>query len=81
MQKASVQLESGDILEVVISNESGNVDVSVGIDGAEPVYTGNGLTDFRFSLNILESGIYQITVTGHNACGSVSFIKAERQQN
>lgn len=68
-------LAEGDSLQVSIAQESGTVDVIVGIDGREPIYEGNGLTDTDFTLNILESGTYQIAVTGHNARGSVVFTK------
>lgn len=70
-------LAEGDVLQVSIAQETGTVDVTVGIDGNEPVYEGNGLSNTDFTLNILESGIYQITVTGHNARGHVAFTKAD----
>lgn len=68
-------LAEGDSLLVSIAQEAGTVDVMVGIDGKEPIYEGNGLTDTAFTLNILEPGTYQISVTGHNARGSVAFTK------
>lgn len=72
---ASMALTAGDTIMVSIAQESGTADVIVGIDEKEPIYEGNGLTDTSFTLNISEAGTYQITVTGHDACGSVSFTK------
>lgn len=78
-EAAELTMETGDSLQVSVIQESGTVDVTVGIAGNEPVYEGNHLTDMDFMLNISESGIYQISVTGHNARGSVAFkiIEAE----
>lgn len=75
-ESASIALGEGDTLCVSVSQERGVVDIVVGIDGKEPIYEGNGLTDMDFSLNISQFGDYQISVTGHEACGSVAFIKA-----
>lgn len=72
---ASLELTAGDAIMVSIAQESGTVDVIVGINEKEPVYEGNGLTNTSFTLNISEAGTYQITVTGHDACGSVDFTK------
>lgn len=78
-EQASLELTAGDALQVSIAQEAGTVDVTVGIDGREPIYEGNGLTDMDFVLNISESGTYQITVTGHDACGSAAFAKVMKE--
>lgn len=72
---AFMALTAGDAIMVSVAQESGMVDVIVGINEKEPIYEGNGLTNTSFTLNISEAGTYQIIVTGHNACGSVSFTK------
>lgn len=74
-ESASLTLGSGDALRVTLAQESGSVDVTVGIEGKEPIYEGHRLTDAVFVLNISEAGAYQISVTGHGACGSVTFTK------
>lgn len=74
-EQASLELTAGDAIMVSIAQESGTVDVIVGINEKEPIYEGNGLTNTSFTLNITEAGTYQIIVTGHSACGSVSFTK------
>lgn len=77
---ASMALGAGDTLCVSVSQECGAVDIVVGIDGKAPIYEGNGLTDMDFSLNISQPGDYRISVTGHEASGSVAFIKAAAEK-
>lgn len=72
-EEAVIPLAAGDSLWVSVIQTSGWVDIIVGIDGTEPIYEGNGITEMEFSLYISESGSYRITVTGHNASGSVAF--------
>lgn len=67
--------QKGDVIQVEISHETGTVDIVFGQDGAEPIYEGNGLSNSSFTLNITESGTYQISVTGNHAWGSVAFMK------
>lgn len=74
-ESASLTLAEGDSLRVTVAQEAGTVDITVGIDGKEPIYKGNGLTEIAFVLHISEGGRYQIMVTGHHACGKISFTK------
>lgn len=67
-------LRAGESLRVTIAQEAGTVDVTVGADGAAPIYEGKGLTSAAFVLNIKASDTYRITVTGHRAQGRVAFI-------
>lgn len=76
-ESAFLTLAEGDDLQVTIRQERGSVDVTVGMEGAEPVYEGNGLTEAAFTLHISAGGTYQLSVTGHAACGSVAFVRAE----
>ena len=73
-----MKLFSGDQLHVEIAQTKGSVDIMVGMDGEEPIYEGNNLTEIRFTLMIGKTGDYHIFVTGNRARGSVSF---ERQEN
>lgn len=68
-------LAKGDVLQVLISHSKGSVDVKVGIEEKDAIYEGKNLTNMKFTLNILEDGVYQIDVTGYKACGSVKFTK------
>ena len=74
-ESSSLTLAKGDSLQVSVAQEAGTVDVTVGIDGKEPIYEGKCLDDKEFTLNILEAGDYLIAVTGHNARGSVAFTR------
>ena len=74
-EKSSLTLAEGEVLQVVISHQTGSVDVAIGMDDLEAIYEGNNLANISFSLGISETGTYQIAVTGHNACGSVVFTK------
>lgn len=72
---STIELSKCESLRVSIAQNEGTVDVTVGIDGEEPIYEGRGLSHIEFTLNISQPGTYQISVTGHKACGTVSFIK------
>ena len=79
-ETADLQLNEGDRLAVKISHMKGRADVTVGISGSQPVYRGTEQTDAEFTLIIPETGIYHISVTGHQAEGMVSFEKTEAEQ-
>lgn len=74
-------LSEGDLLKVSHACESGTVEITVGTDGDTPIYEGNGLGDIEFSLNIRKSGTYRISLTGHDAVGSISFTKGRSHEN
>lgn len=77
-QSSSLTLSEGDSLSVLISHAKGSVDVKVYLPGKEPIYEGNNLTNMNCTLNIHESGTYQIDITGHNASGTVQFTKKSK---
>lgn len=79
-KRASLTLVEGDSLRVVIDNADGEVDLSVGVEGEEPVYEGKSLTTFSFTLTISAHGSYLIEVIGHDARGSVSVIKSPKSR-
>ena len=66
-ESADLYLDEGDQLEVVIAQTSGDVDVTVGLPEKDPLYRGNGQQNGEFSL--------PVSVTGHQAKGSVSFTR------
>ncbi len=74
-ESADLYLDKGDQLEVVIAQTSGDVDVTVGLSGKDPLYRGNRQQNGEFSLPVSEAGTYHISVTGHQAKGSVSFTR------
>ena len=72
-ESAELYLTEGDQLQVHISHTAGNVDVTVGRDGEEPIYKGTGQENADFLLTVPKTGSYQISVTGHRAKGELSF--------
>lgn len=74
-ESAELMLYEGEEIEVSISHTAGNVDLCVEQDGEEPVYKGTEQKNAEFILTIPKSGLYRISVTGHQANGKVSFTR------
>ena len=74
-ESAEMELWAGDQLRVTLSHAKGYVDVTVGMDGKDPIYRGNAQQNAEFALEISAAGSYTISVSGHQAKGSVSFIR------
>ncbi len=74
-ESADLALTDGDGLRVALSHTEGSVDVTVRLEGQEPIYRGNGQQNAEFVLEITETGSYHISVSGHQAKGSVSFTR------
>ena len=74
-ESAGLNLTEGDRLQVSLSHTEGTVDVTVGMNGKEPIYRGNGQQNAEFVLEILEKGNYHISVSGHQAKGNIAFIR------
>ena len=74
-ESANLPLSEGDQLQVIISHIAGNVDLTVEQEGEDPIYKGTGQENAEFILTIPKTGIYQISVTGHQANGKVSFAR------
>lgn len=66
-----MRLEAGDILKVEIVSEAGGVDLTIGMEGQEPVYRGRQLPDSAFSVRIAVPGEYTIGALGSAAKGSI----------
>ncbi|MBQ4437174.1 MAG: hypothetical protein II879_13925 [Clostridia bacterium] len=78
-ETTKLELRTGDQLQVTLSHTTGTVDVTVGLKGKEPIYRGNGQQNAEFMLVIDETGNYQISVSGHQAKGSISFTRIPGQ--
>ena len=74
-EAAELVLQAGEQLRVTLSHTEGTVDVTVGMEGQEPIYRGRGQQNAEFVLEIAETGNYHISVTGHQAKGSISFTR------
>lgn len=65
-------LKEGDVIEVCIIRNKGQLEIVIGQQGKEPIYEGNGDSG-SFQVNVPEDGSYTITVSGKRADGSVDF--------
>lgn len=68
-------LYARDQLHITLSHTKGYVDVTVGMEGKEPIYRGNGQQNADYVLEIAETGNYHISVSGHQARGNISFTR------
>lgn len=66
-------LRKGDGIWAEIDCEEGELSVTIQKEGDAPVYSGVEPLSGGFQVEIQESGIYQITVTGEHAKGSAAF--------
>lgn len=66
-------LQAGDEIHVSIQKQEGKMDISVGIPGETPLYTGNDADTATFILSVLADGDYVISVIGQQARGELEF--------
>ena len=74
-ESADLNLTEGDRLRISLSHTEGNVDMTVSMEGQEPIYRGNGQQNAEFILEIAETGSYHISVSGHKAKGNITFTR------
>ena len=74
-ESADLNLREGNRLRVSLSHTEGSADVIVGMEGKTSIYQGRGQQNAEFVLEIAETGNYHISVTGHQAKGSISFTR------
>lgn len=72
-----IKLEKGAIINVVIENKSGNLDIFVSDSNDEKIYKGDNVTSGKFSIKVPKTDTYKFSVKGSNAKGSVSFKVAD----
>lgn len=71
-----LDLEKGDIIDVKIVNDEGELSIKLQKEGSkEPIYVGNNVPTSEFQVSIEESGKYLLKVDGKQTKGSLSFIK------
>ena len=72
-ETADLTLAAGEQLRVFLAHSAGDIDLTVGRPGKEPLYTGKAQANAEFVLTAPEDGVYRIDVTGRHAKGRVSF--------
>ena len=73
-------LKEGDSVDVSIVRASGELTISIGKKGFEPIYEGRNLELSSFRVTISENGDYYLSVSGKQAEGSISF-QIDRSEN
>lgn len=70
--KCELSLKEGDVLQVEVEHEDGEIDLMItGKNGSEP-YVGNNLKSILFTVTVSETDKYDIWITGKNATGKVT---------
>ena len=78
----TVSLAEGDTLHVSWQIESGQIDVSIGMEGKEAIYQANDRAagdEADFCVEIPQTGAYTITLTAREAIGRVEFLKTKSE--
>jgi len=79
--KCELSLNGGDVLQIEVAREGGEIALAVsGKKGGEP-YTGNDLKSCVFTVTVSETDEYLIRITGKNATGKVTVKKVESGGN
>jgi hypothetical protein len=69
--KCELSLSKGDVLQIEVVREDGEIDLAVsGKNGSEP-YTGNDLESCAFTVTISETDKYDVRISGRDATGNV----------
>ncbi len=70
--KCELFLKKGDVLQIEVAREDGEIALAVcGKNGSEP-YTGNNLQSGLFTVTVSETDKYDIRIIGKNATGKVT---------
>ena len=70
-------LKTGDVIDTTVVSDDGSVDIQVENSAGEAIYSETDVPTSEFEISISQDDVYTFTVTGHEAKGSVSFIKRE----
>lgn len=70
--KCELSLNKGDVLQIKVVREAGEIALAVsGKNGNEP-YTGNNLESGLFTVTVSETDNYEIRITGKRATGNIT---------
>lgn len=67
----TLKLNAGDVLNVDLSVDEGTLGVIIQFGDDTPIYQNENLETSQFNLEIIQSGSYQVTITGTNTKGSI----------
>ena len=75
--KCTLSLNEGDVLQIEITHEEGDITLMIsGNNGSEP-YTGNTQKSVNFTVTVAETDDYDVRITGKDATGKVMVKKVE----
>ncbi len=74
-----INLREGDMLSVNFDVSKGRVDISIGIEGENPIYKGDDINNGNFTVEIEQSGEYQISVNAKHAAGLIDIMLKEAE--
>lgn len=66
-------LRAGDIIRVELTQNAGELSVSIGQENREPIYQGRNPELSSFQVTVPESGEYVFAVSGKHVEGTISF--------
>jgi len=70
--QCKLSLNEGDVLQVEVDREVGEIDLAIsGKNGSKP-YTGNNLESVFFTVTVPETDEYEIRITGKKATGKIT---------
>ena len=78
----TLSLAEGDALRVSWQIESGQIDVTIGMEGEEALYRANDRAagdEADFCVEIPQTGSYTIIVTARDAKGRIEFLKTKNE--
>lgn len=76
-----LELEKGDIVNFEVVSTEGSVDILLQKGNEEPIYKNTKIPTSAFQIEIEDSGMYTVSITGKKAKGSVSVTKETIENN
>lgn len=76
-----LELEKGDIVNFEVVSTEGSVDILLQKGNEEPIYKNTKIPTSAFQVEIEDSGMYTVSITGKKAKGSVSVTKETIENN
>ena len=73
----NLKMKEGEVLDVTVEAESGNISLTIQKEDAEPVYRGSNLESTAFQVGIEKEGTYTLTVAGKKARGHVIISRSQ----
>ena len=73
----TLELQEGDVLQIELETEKGELYMEIKAPDGAAVYRGNGKETTEFTVNIRESGVYTVVVEARHAKGTIDIQREE----